>query len=79
MCQWDEWIMGQWVEWVMGQRGEWVIGQWGEFRINNAASCFHVLFLHFLFFIIKSVFLSFSFLFLMKYQIAATEYQSIRN
>ena len=45
----------------------------GEFRVNNATLCLHTLFRIF------CCFSLFVFLFLMKYQISATEYQSIRN
>ena len=47
-------------------------GQWGEFRVKNY-------FLAFLLFIIKFAFSSISFLFLIKYEISAAEYQPIRN
>ena len=45
-----------------------ITGQWEKFRIKNATLGFQILFCIFvLFFIIKFVFLSFSFLFMMKY------------
>ena len=48
--------------------------QWDEFSIEMLILAFFLFFL-----IIKLVFLPFSFLFRMKYQISATEYQPIRN
>ena len=53
-----------------------ITSQWGELRVKNAILSLQVLFLVFwlLFFIKEFVFLSFSFLFLIKYQVCATEF-----
>ena len=58
-----------------------ITGQWGDFTVKNATLYLHMLFWRFFvfFFIKKFVFLSLSFLFLMKYRISATEYWPIRN
>ena len=57
-----------------------ITSQWVKFTVKNAIICLHIFFWYFLlFFIIKFVFLSFLFLFLIKSQIFAREYLPIRN
>ena len=54
--------------------------QWGKYRIRMLLYTFIWLFgICLFFFLMKLVFLSFSFLFLIKYQISATKYWPIRN
>ena len=56
------------------------MGQWGEFKLNTLLYVFIYLFgIFLLLFIINFVLLELSFLFLMKYQISATEYLRIRK
>ena len=57
-----------------------IAGQWGDFRVKNATLCSHILLWHF--FVVfhqKTLFLSFSLLFLMKYQILINRILIIRK
>ena len=56
-----------------------ITGHWNGFRVKDATLCFHIFFYILLFFIQKFVFLSFSFIFLTKYRITASEYKPIWN
>ena len=56
-----------------------ITGHWNDFRVKDATLCFHIFFYIPLFFIQKFVFLSFSFIFLTKYRITASEYSPICN
>ena len=60
-------------------RACYITGQWGEFRVKNSTLCLYLRFWHFFLFLSKNLFLSFSFLFLIKYQICAIEYKPIRS
>ena len=51
-----------------------ITDHWNDFRVKDATLCFHIFFYIPLFFIQKFVFLSFSFIFLTKYRITASEY-----
>ena len=53
-----------------------ITGQWGKFRVKNATLYLHILLWQFFVVFHQKicVFLSFSFIFLMKYQISATKY-----
>ena len=50
--------------------------QWGEFTVKNITFCLHILSWYFVVVVFhqQNMFLSFSFLFLMKHRISATEY-----